>query len=586
MKEILKGIVSSCLGFFLAIIGIFFLFLIIGSITLVSNKPETDSGVLLLDINKSIPELTGNEEISPFDLESEPSVGLRDIQRLIENAKTDETVHGIMLNGADVSLPPATLSIIREALLDFKTSGKPIFAYSDYFTQAGYHLATAADSIFLNPNGAIDLKGFGVMIPFYKGLLDKMGITMNVFYAGNFKSATEPFRRTDISEENRLQTKEFLGDILDQLVEDIAVSRNLKKDQVHEIIETLAGRKADLALESGLIDGITYQDQVDKKWKKALGDKEAKLISLSKYALRNPAGLTVGQDRVAVVFAEGEIGYGENKKGIISDKKYLRILKKIREDEKVKAVVLRVNSPGGSALTSDVIWREIELLKEKGIPVYASFGAYAASGGYYIAAGCDKIYAQENTLTGSIGVFSILPNARKFFNDKLGISFDTIKTHSNAVGISPFFDVNAKENEFMMEMTDQVYTTFIDRVATGRNLPIDSVKNIAQGRVYSGKKAIKLGLVDEIGTLDDVIKAVAQKAGLPDSYKVVNYPEVKENPFTEIVNMIRAASEDEPDESVKIFPTKVMETYDLFNQFHSILKEETPQARLPFVLKN
>jgi protease-4 len=440
--------------------------------------------------------------------------------------------------------------------------------------------------MFLNPQGGVDLKGFGAAIPFFKNMLDKIGVDMNIFYAGNFKSATEPFRLTEMSEYNRLQTREFLSGMENIMLDRISANRKLPKEKLIQVMAGLEGRTGKRALENKLVDQLMYKDELDELMIKKLGLKEnqkVKYLSLAKYDHMADVESEDGKDKIAIVHAEGEILYGSDEPGIISEKRYLGMLSKIRKDDKVKAVVLRVNSPGGNAMTSDMIWRELERIKEAGKPVIASFGDYAASGGYYIAAGADTIVAQPNTLTGSIGVFMMFPNATRLMNEKLGINFDTIKTHEFSTGFSPFNNLSEKEKALLQESTLDIYDLFIDRVSKGRKLSVDSTKAIAQGRVWTGKKAAEIGLVDVLGDLDDAIAIAAKKAGL-DKYKVVEYPFMEKDLFSDIVREIQKSNGGEEDEmriiSLSADEKKLLNYYQTVK---SIIRCKEPNARLPFI---
>ncbi|MBK9737761.1 MAG: signal peptide peptidase SppA [Saprospiraceae bacterium] len=459
-----------------------------------------------------------------------------------------------------------------------------MYSYADNHSQSSYVLCSVADSMFINPQGGVDLKGYGASIPFFKNMLDKVGVEMNIFYAGNFKSATEPFRLTEMSEFNRLQTKDFLTDMKNIMVEKIAKSRKMEAAKIEGIMTNYDGRNGKLALANGLVDGLYYKDEFEDFLKRKTGteaDKKIKYISLSKYNGLADIDEGEGKDKIAIINAEGEIIYGSDELGIISEKRYIEMLTKIRNDKKIKAVVLRVNSPGGNAFSSDVIWRELEKIKESGKPVIASFGDYAASGGYYIAAGADMIVAQPNTLTGSIGVFMMFPNATKLMNEKIGVTFDTIKTHPFATGFSPFLNLSDKEKELLQESTMDIYDLFIDRVSKGRKLSIDSTKVIAQGRVWTGKKAKEIGLVDELGNLDDAIKIAADKAGI-QTYKIVEYPTIKEDFISTIIKEIQKGQGGE--EAIKLFSTKdERKLYEQYQSLKGILRCKEPNARLPFI---
>lgn len=586
MKDFIKMFFASCLG---VMVGLLLLGLILmaigGSIASSNSKLKTD-GVLVLDFKEHFLEKTGNLE---SDIVSGPkdNIGLRDFTKLINKAKEDSKIKGILIKDPSPNVGQASLYSILHALKDFKSSDKFIYAYSDYYTQGGYFLSSVADSIFMNPNGLIDVRGYSTMIPFFKNGMDKLGVSFDIFYAGDFKSATESFRRTDMSDENRLQTKEFLGEMLDIMVAEVASNRNLTASDFDNIFSNFEGQTPESSLSAGLIDKISYWNDVETLIKSKVGkadDKKLKYTSLMSYKKHNPR-IEKGpsSSKIAIVYAEGTVGYGEHSKGSITDQEYIKIFSKIRRDKKIKAVVLRVNSGGGSALTSDIIWDEIEKTKAIGKPVIASFGDYAASGGYYIAAGADTIVSQPNTLTGSIGVFSMLPKARKLLEDKLGITFDTVQTHSMAVGYTGYFDLSPAERMVFEKSTNRIYETFLKRVGDGRNMTRDEVHAIAQGRVWTGTKGKEIGLVDVLGDLDVAIEIAAEKAGL-DEHKIVEYPFIKVDPFEQIIQEFMKGMDGGEDALVKLSKQN-KHLYELVKFNKELLEAEGPQARLMFKLE-
>lgn len=587
MKNFFTAFLGSCLGI-VAVFGLGILLLFAMGIS-GAMKQETYSKntVLKLKLEDFIPEKTDNvsQNASLFSGVKE-SIGLRRILKLLDAAAKDNKISGILIENNSVGVGQATLLSLSDGLSRFKESGKFIYSYADNHSQSSYFLCSVADSMFLNPQGGVDLKGFGAAIPFFKNMLDKIGVDMNIFYAGNFKSATEPFRLTEMSEYNRLQTREFLSGMENIMLDRISANRKLPREKLIQVMAGLEGRTGKRALENKLVDQLMYKDELDELMIKKLGLKDnqkVKYLSLAKYDHMADVESEDGKDKIAIVHAEGEILYGSDEPGIISEKRYLGMLSKIRKDDKIKAVVLRVNSPGGNAMTSDMIWRELERIKEAGKPVIASFGDYAASGGYYIAAGADTIVAQPNTLTGSIGVFMMFPNATRLMNEKLGINFDTIKTHEFSTGFSPFNNLSEKEKALLQESTLDIYDLFIDRVSKGRKLTVDSTKAIAQGRVWTGKKAAEIGLVDVLGDLDDAIAIAAKKAGL-DKYKVVEYPFMEKDLFSDIVREIQKSKGGEEDEmrfiSLSADEKKLLNYYQTVR---SIIRCKEPNARLPFI---
>lgn len=586
MKSFFPTFFASCLGVFAAFA--LCIFILIGiSISSISQKESYgDNTILKLKLEEFIPEKSDNvNQQSVFFGGSSETIGLRRILTLLEAASEDKKIKGILIENNSIGVGQATVLSLMAGLQKFKESGKFIYSYADSHSQSSYLLCSVADSMFINPQGGVDLKGYGAAIPFFKNMLDKVGIEMNIFYAGNFKSATEPYRLNEMSDFNKLQTRTFLADMQEIMINKIAENRKLNPEKINNIMANLEGRTGKKALENGLVDALFYKDQLDDFLRQKLAIKEGKklkMISLSEYnTIADIDDKGKGKNKIAIVYAEGEIIYGSNEPGIISEKKYISMLTKIRNDKNIKAVVLRVNSPGGNAFSSDAIWRELEKIKEAGKPVIASFGDYAASGGYYIAAGADRIVAQPNTLTGSIGVYMMFPNATKLLNEKIGVNFDTIKTHEFATGFSPTNNLSEKEKALLQESTYEIYDLFIDRVSKGRKLSVDSTKVIAQGRVWTGKRAIEIGLVDELGGLDDAIAIAAEKAGLTD-YKTVEYPFIEEDFIATIVREIQKGKGDE--DVMGLFSTKEERIMlDQYQQFKAIIRLKEPNARLPFI---
>ncbi len=587
MKSFFPTFFASCLGVFAAFaLGIFIL-IGIGMSGMSNDSSYSDNTILKLNLENFIPEKTGNvNQQSVFMGGTDENLGLRTILKLIEAAAKDKKISGIVIENNNTSIGQATILSLMEGLEKFKESGKFIYSYADFHSQSSYMLCSVADSMFINPQGGVDLKGYGATIPFFKNMLDKVGVEMEIFYAGNFKSATEPFRLTEMSEYNKLQTRTFLTDMKDVMVEKMSKSRNLTPAALDTIMANYDGRNAKKAKVVGLVDELFYKDQFDDFLRKRVGieeGKKIKYVSLSKYNTLADLEESSGKDKIAIIHAEGEIIYGSDEAGVISEKKYIGMLTKIRNDKNIKAVVLRVNSPGGNAFSSEVIWRELEKIKEAGKPVIASFGDYAASGGYYIAAGADRIVAEPNTLTGSIGVFMMLPNATKLLNEKIGVNFDTIKTHPFATGFSPMIKLNDKEKKILQESTLDIYDLFIERVSKGRKMTVEATKEIAQGRVWTGKRGKEIGLVDELGNLEDAIRIASEKANLT-SYKVVEYPTIKEDFFTTMVREIIKGKDSE--EVASLFVSKEeRKLYEQYQQVKGLLRCKEPNARLPFLFE-
>jgi len=586
MKSFTASLLGSCLGVIVSFALFFVIIIIIAVSGSESSGPSLGKNTVLhLNLNDFIPEQTDNaiQELS-FMEELPDNIGLARVCELIEHAGKDSKIKGIILENSNVSVGQASLLTLMESLQKFKENKKFIYSYADSHSQSSYMLCTVADSMYLNPYGNVDVRGFGTMIPFVKNMLDKIGVKMNVFYAGDFKSATEPFRLTEMSEANKLQTREFLSDMRSIFVDMVSKNRSITPEKLDSVIANFEGRTAKKALQHKLVDVLAYKEEFYDAMKIKTGtetDKKIKTISLADYHMVTSIDKPESDNKIAVVFLEGEIGYGTDEPGTISDKRYAETLEKIKNDKKIKAVVLRINSPGGSAFSSEIIWKGIEDIKASGKKVVASFGDVAASGGYYIAAGADKILAQPNTLTGSIGVFSILPDATSLANDKLGINFDSVKTDPLAVGFTPFMNLSEREREVLQESTLEIYDLFLTRVSTGRKLSMDSTKIIAQGRVWTGRKAKEIGLVDELGDLDYAIAAAAKLAKI-DSYEVNEYPELKPDFLTEVIKGIQRNQEIGVYGLLKTPEEKKL--YEQIRQMRAILNPKQVQARLPYVI--
>lgn len=590
MNQFLKNVLASCLGVTLAFGLIFLLGIFVFGALASSGSQQSvsvdENSVLHLTLSKSVPEQTDNIEMGAMAFKQEKVLGLADIVDAIEHAATDDNIKGIYLNPENgMGFGLATANTLRNALLKFKESGKFVYANSKYYTQGAYYLASVADTVYLNPLGGIDFHGFSAMIPFFKDMLDRIGVKMEVFYAGDFKSATEPFRLNEMTEKNRLQMREFLEPVYQNFLKDIAASRKKEVAELRDMADGLKVRTADDALALGLVDKIGYADEIIAQMKQRMGVKEEDKINIvtledysSSYSKKKDYK---AKEHIAVVYAEGDILMNEGERGTIVDQKYVKLLREIRKDEKIKAVVLRVNSGGGSAIASENIWRELQLIKAANKKVIVSMGDYAASGGYYIACNADKIIAEPNTLTGSIGVFSMMPNASKLFEEKLGIHWDTVKTTTYSTGVNPFYDVTGKEAEQLQYATEAMYATFLKRVADGRNMSTDSVHQIAQGRVWVGNRAKEIGLVDEIGDLDSAIAAAAELSGI-EKYRLVEYPK-QLDPMQEFINELTGQGEDQGIKS-KLLDQEIAGYYPHYKQVKSWLTMKGVQARMPVII--
>ncbi len=488
-------------------------------------KTTTEASILVLETDQKLHEQGEDNSFASFSNDISYSAGLRDIIRALHEAKTDDDIKGVLLKLNGGANGWATMEQLRAALLDFKTSGKKLYAYGDGISQRDYYLASAADVLYLNPTGMMELKGLASQLTFFKGTLDKLGIQPEIFYAGRFKSATEPFRAEKMSDANRLQLSELQHDIWSGFLTAAAAKAGTDTATVHHLAAVGGIYFASDALKAKLIDGAKYWDEMESVMRSVVKKKEDEKIpyqSINEYAEHLDAE-GKGDNRIAVLFAEGQIVDGKGGDYEIGSETLVKSIRQISRNKDVKAVVLRVNSPGGSALASEVILRELQLLKAKK-PVIVSMGDVAASGGYYISAAADSIFAMPNTITGSIGVFGMMFNVGNALHDKLGVSFDEVKNAPLADFPTMSRAMTPEEAARMQATIDTIYSTFKSRVATGRRIDANMVDSIAQGRVWTGTDALAIGLVDGLGGLDRAMKAAAAKAKLTE-YKVVTYPE-------------------------------------------------------------
>lgn len=513
---------------FCGVIFLFFSFLIGGLMSKEVSRIEPRS-VLFIDLARSyndkkminpVFELTGNVE------DEVPT--LYELVRLVRRAKSDSMIKGIYLKAEMNRNGYAASEELRNVLADFRSSGKFVVAYGDYISQQAYHVANVSTRIYVNPKGIFEWSGFAVEYIYFKNLLKRLEIEPQIFYDGKFKSATEPFREEKMTEENRLQTSVWLGDVYEKFLSNTAVSRKLDTAALRKYANEYSIQKPEDAVNYKLIDGVRYDDEVKDEIKKQLKIGKDDLISfITPGSYLNAKSVRqYGKDKVAVVYAEGEIIDGKGEEGQVGSDTYKNLIRKLRYNNDVKAIVLRVNSPGGSSLASEVIWRELYLARKEGKPVVVSMGDVAASGGYYISCMADSIFAQPNTITGSIGVFAMIPNMESFFKNKLGITFDRVKTGDYADALTISKPLNPQEKKIIQNQVDMIYADFKQRVADGRKMDTAYVDSIAQGRVWTGIRASKIGLVDRIGGIDDAIRSAAKLAELKD-YNISEYPERK-----------------------------------------------------------
>lgn len=537
MRQFFKFVLAVIVGLLLfGLISMLIMAGIVGALSKEETVSVKTNTVLVAKFDGPVGERTKEDPFNKIT-GTKDQIGLYDLFKTIDNAKTDDNIKGIFLDlkGADMRL--ATLEALRDKLKTFKESGKFIIAYGEILTQKSYYLAAVADKIYVNPSGLMELKGFASEVGFYKGTLDKLGIEPQIFYAGKFKSATEPFRRKDMSDENKIQVQELLNDFHKSLVGNIAADRKLSTAQVEDIIQNFKVRQIEDAKSLGLVDDLFFYDQVIDVIKTNIGinkEVDLNLLSLSKYYKSVAAETKYHKNKIALVTTEGDIVDGKGTDDNIGSEKYAKIFSDIEKDENVKAVVLRVNSPGGSGLASDVMLREIERIKASGKPVVVSMGDLAASGGYFISCNADRIFAEKNTITGSIGVFGMFATIDNFMEDKLGITFDRVKTAPYADFLTTINrPLTEEEGNIFQNYINNFYDKFITKVADGRKMQKDSVDLVAQGRVWTGTQALSKGLVDEIGGLEEAIDYAVKLANTTE-YRIKQYPE-KEDKWQQLI---------------------------------------------------
>lgn len=544
MKEFLRSMLATIAG--IIVVGFIFFILSLFTITgfIAMSESETtvrENSIFLLDLTGNVSERYQQNPLDQILGEKQTTYGLDDILSSIKKAKENENIKGIYLNAGAYNCSTASLQAIRNALVDFKESGKFIVAYSGMYTQSAYYIASVADKIIVNPSGNIMWHGLSAQTMFFTDLLKKVGIEMQIFRVGTYKSAVEPFTETAMSQANREQTQAFVSSLWEQFVTDVSASRNLTPEKLNELADlNMDFQPAETYIENGLADTLMYKDGVLTYLKKLTDCKEDQELSVLTLNDMTNVKRNTPKDKsgniIAVYYAYGEIdsqadiAYDEG----INSEKVIKDLRKLRENKDVKAVVLRVNSPGGSAYASEQIWREVSLLKEEK-PVIVSMGDYAASGGYYISCAATQIVAEPTTLTGSIGIFGMFPDVSKLVNDKLEIHIDGVKTNQlSDIGIinRPF---NPEEQALIQNMVNEGYELFTKRCADGRNIPIEELKKIAEGRVWTGAMAKELNLVDELGGLDKAIAIAADTANV-ENYTILSYP-AKEDIFTSLLNI-------------------------------------------------
>ena len=585
MKDFIKYTMATVVGLVLVSI-------IMGILTFVSmagmiasegmSSPIEKKSVLRITLKGSITERAGEENpLSKLGGETTQQIALDQALQALEKAAKNDKIEGIYMEGGILSAYPAEVQELRQALLKFKKSGKWIIAYADTYSRSAYYLCSVADKVYLNPIGMLDWSGLSSNPMFFTGLMKKLGIKMQVFKVGTYKSAVEPYIAEQMSDANREQVSSYQQSIWNNMLKDVAKSRKTTTEVLNSLADSLtilSGPEA--SVKGGLVDKLCYQDEVKKILKnkaKMEEDESLRFVSISDVALSEELNDKV-DDEIAVYYAYGEIKEditgGFAQESAITSKQMTKDLQELREDDDVKAVVLRVNSPGGSAYASEQIWREVQLLsKEK--PVIVSMGALAASGGYYISCGANKIFAEPTTLTGSIGIFGMIPDATELLTDKLGLSFDVVKTNAHSDFGAMGRPLNESECRLMQAYINQGYELFTGRVAQGRNISQDSVKAVAEGRVWTGEQAMKIGLVDKLGNLNDAIAAAAKAAKI-EKYSVGRYPE----PAPWFASLLQEKKADYMDSQMR---SALGEFYPAFSLIRNLKNQDAIQARMTFI---
>ena len=582
MLKFLKNIFSTLIGILLSFVVIVVTLIGVLSVSSEYQKKEKKidkNTILKIDLSTQVVERASSNPLSDLDLlnpEPKKQLELKTILDNIEKAKFDDNIIAIYINSPFVNAGLSQTEEIRNKLLEFKKTGKPIIAYSEVYSIKNYFLASVADKIYMNPLGVIDHKGLSATVMFFKGLLEKLNIDLQIFRLGKFKSAIEPFTLDKMSNENREQLKLMLNSINDNIMDSISSQRQIPFEVVKKHANQLTLNSAEICLEKGYVDHLIYEDQVEDSLIAIGTNEKLKTISLKGYSSVKSKDKDISRNKIAIVYATGEINSGKGDVASIGSKTTSAAIKKARKDKNVKAIILRVNSPGGSALASDVIWRETTLAqKEK--PLVVSMGDYAASGGYYIACAADTIIANPTTLTGSIGVFGMIPNMQNFYKSNFGITVDTVKTNTYAdMGTSR--KLSTFEKNKIQEGVKNVYSTFISRVSDGRDITTQEVDAIGQGRVWSGYDAKDIGLVDLYGGLETAIVIAAELAEV-DDYRVISLPKI-EDPFTKIMNDLTESK------LVTFFETEfnLMDTKKM-KKVKDLITSDEIQIRIPYLIE-
>ncbi len=587
MKNFLIYTLATITGIILVTI-LFFVVMLASLSALVAtgDKPASvsENSILVLKAGVPIPDRGSKNPFAGFDfidMTVTPAPGLNEILLNIKKASADDKIKGILIENGLLPSGWATTGEIREALEKFRADGKFVIAYSDYLmSQEGYYLSTAADKVFINPSSTIDFKGLSGEVMFYKKALEKIGVEVQVTRHGKFKGAVEPFILDGLSKENEEQIKSYIGSIWSHVITKISESRGITPENLNKLADNLTGYFASGAFENGLVDGLIYRDALIDTLKIRSGlttDDKIQMVSMTRYSkVPDPNRMVSAKNKISVIYAEGTIVMGKGNENNIGGNSYAEVIRKERKDTTVKAIVLRVNSPGGSAIASDIIWRELELAA-KVKPVVISMGNYAASGGYFISAPGTKILANPATITGSIGVFGLLPNAGRLMDEKLGITTETVSTNENADFPSVYRPMDIYEKEVMQKSIENIYSDFVSKVSDGRKMSTGSVDSIGQGRVWSGSSAIDIGLVDMFGGLKASIDEAASLAEI-ETYSIRELPALVD-PYSRLLSQLTGEIK------MRFLKNELGENIKFYNTLQELKNLSGVQARLPYFIE-
>jgi len=587
MKNFLSSLLATIIGILIMTIVVVLIFIGIVAASTAGETPRVEENSLLVAKLKA--PIADRADENPFtrflsgNLMGEDMMGLDQILKDIDKAEKDENIKGIFLKLSSIQAGIATVGEIRDALLDFKESGKFIYAYSDSYSQKTYYLASVADSVFMTPQGTFILSGLKAEINFYKKALEKAGVEIQVVRHGSFKGAVEPYIRENLSDENRLQIEGYMGAVWEKMLGDVSVSRGIPVEKLNQFTDELASLDPERLVETGLIDGLIYYDEMIDLMKGKLGVEEEddlEAISLSKYKdVPVKDKKEYSREKIAVIYAMGSVVDGNSGEGTISSERISKAIRKARRDKNVKAIVFRVNSRGGSGLASDIIHREVKLAAEAK-PLVVSMGDYAASGGYYISAAADTILASQGTITGSIGVFGMIPNLQELMNEKLGITTDVVKTNTHANILTVMDPLDPEEREILQDLIDQFYINFVNIVAEGRGRSFEEIDAIAEGRVWAGADAIDNGLIDMHGGLEKAIEVAAEMASL-ETYRVQSLP-VLEDPLTTIMKELSGGTLSMKN---RILEKELGEQYIHYKNLRDVKNLRGVQALMPYEIE-